>query len=398
MSINDTLRMCQGGSGDQRVDIPDIPMRNEAGEHNMRAIVDCAANTASSMNIADVYHADYFDFSGMRAFDQAYEYRSQSLLTVPISDHEGEVIGLLQLINARDPVSGYTRAFSNTDQRFIEVLLSQAAIVLTNQQLIARLEELFESLVKAINIGLGEKSPHTGRHCEHVPVLTMKLADAVHEIHNGPLADFCMDERDRKKLWLAGLLHDSGKIATSVRVAEKATKRESLFDCIYLVDTRLEVLKRDVEIRALKDTLAQGKDEKHAEVDRRLEMELAHIEDDRVFLGRVNIGGESMALQDMQRVADIAAQRWVGADGNECSLLDPREKMNLTILSGTLNAQERVIINPRIAVTIRMLESLPWPKHLRAGLEYASGHHERMVVQGYPRGLRGARCRYRRTR
>lgn len=390
ISLNDSLSMYQSGASSQPVEIPDIPLLMESGTPNMAAIAACAANTGMSVNVADVYEADGFNFSGMRAFDQAYGYRSQSLLTVPMRDHEDEVIGVLQLINARDPATGNTQAFSRTDQRFIEALASQAAITLTNQQLIARLEDLFESFVKVINIGLDEKSPHTGRHCEHVPVLTMMLADAVHESDSGPFADFRMSERDRKQLWLAGLLHDCGKITTPVHVVEKATKLETLFDRIHLIDTRLEVIKRDVEIRALKDKLAHGNDAaRHAEINRRLAEELARIDEERAFLRRANIGSESMSPEDQKRVAEIGAKCWTGPDGNERPLLDAEEEMNLNIRAGTLNAQEREIINNHISVTIRMLESLPWPKHLREVPAYAGGHHERMDGKGYPRGLRG---------
>jgi len=390
ISINDTLGMYQGGTSGHEIDIPDVSLVNADGSKNMSAVAAYAANTGTSVNIQDVYKADGFNFSGMRAFDARYNYHSQSFLTVPMMDHEGEIIGVLQLINARDPVAGKTRAFSDTDQRFIEALASQAAIALTNQQLIKLLEDLFVSFVKLINIGIDEKSPHTGRHCQHVPELTMMLAEAAHDIEVGPLADFKMTPQDRKQLWLAGLLHDCGKITTPVHVVEKATKLETLFDRIHLVDTRFEVLKRDAEIRALKEMLACGNDlGRHEEVNRRLSEELARLDADRDFLRFANIGSEAMTPEDQQRVIDIARARWIGPDGYERDLLSEDEITNLTIRAGTLNAQEREIINNHISVTIRMLESLPWPKHLQAVPEYAGGHHERMDGKGYPRGLRG---------
>ncbi|HYD94078.1 MAG TPA: HD domain-containing phosphohydrolase [Noviherbaspirillum sp.] len=390
ISINDTLGMYQGGASGHTIDIPDIPLVNVDGSKNLSAVAAYAANTGTSVNIQDVYKVDLFNFSGMRRFDERYNYHSQSFLTVPMTDHEGEVIGVLQLINAKDPATGHTRAFSDTDQRFIEALASQAAIAITNQQLILLLENLFESFVKLINIGIDEKSPHTGRHCEHVPELTMMLADAVHDADSGPLASFRMTPGDRKQLWIAGLLHDCGKITTPVHVVEKATKLEALFDRIHLVDARFEVLKRDAEIRALKAKLAAGNDTKrHEEINRGLSAELARLDDDREFLRFANIGSEAMSPEAQARVTEIARYRWTGPDGFERDLLSEDEIANLTIRAGTLNAQEREIINNHIAVTIRMLESLPWPKHLQAVPEYAGGHHERMDGKGYPRGLRG---------
>ncbi|HYC42883.1 MAG TPA: HD domain-containing phosphohydrolase [Noviherbaspirillum sp.] len=390
ISINDTLGMHQGGTSGQAIEIPDIPLYTPAGAKNLSAVAAYAANTGTSVNIQDVYKVDVFNFSGMRKFDETFKYHSQSFLTVPMMDHEGEVIGVLQLINAKDPSTGQTRPFSETDQRFIEALASQAAIALTNQQLIQLLENLFESFVKLINIGIDEKSPHTGRHCEHVPELTMMLADAVHETDTGPLAEFKMTPVDRRQLWLAGLLHDCGKITTPVHVVEKATKLETLFDRIHLVDARFEVLKRDAEIRSLKEKLAAGNDPKrHEEINQRLSKELAQLDDDREFLRFANIGSEAMSPEAQQRVIDIARYRWIGPDGYERDLLSEDEVTNLTIRAGTLNAQEREIINNHISVTIRMLESLPWPKHLQQVPEYAGGHHERMDGKGYPRGLRG---------
>src|SRR5690606_25667231 len=104
-------------------------------------------------------------------------YRSKSFLTVPMRDHEGKVIGVLQLINAKD-AHGAVTPFSLEDQQLVESLASQAAIVLTNRLLIKQMEDLFESLINLINSALDEKSPYTGGHCERVPMLTMMLAEA----------------------------------------------------------------------------------------------------------------------------------------------------------------------------------------------------------------------------
>jgi len=149
------------------------------------------------------------------------------------------------------------------------------------------------------------------------------------------------------------------------------------------------VLKRDVEIRALKEKLAAGGDvSRGEEIDRKMQEELARLDDDRKFLRVANIGGEGMRPEDQQRVQDIGHYRWTGVDGAESDFLDEDELKNLTIRAGTLTQEERQIINNHIVVTIRMLESLPWPKQLKNVPEYAGGHHEKMDGTGYPRGLR----------
>ncbi|CAN7276915.1 GAF and HD-GYP domain-containing protein [Massilia sp. LjRoot122] len=385
ISINDSLGIYQGGVSGKPIDIVPVPLYDNYGNKNLASVAAYAANFNQSVNIEDVYKADVFNFSGMRSFDTAFGYHSKSFLTVPMTDHEGELVGVLQLVNAKDPETGTIRAFTQTDQRFIEALSAQAAVALTNQLLIQQLENLLEALVNLINIGIDEKSPHTGRHCQFVPELTMMLAEAVHATDEGPLAAFRMTDADRKELWLAGLLHDCGKITTPVHVVDKSTKLETIFDRIHLVDTRFEVLLRDAEIRALRARLEPGAN--GAAIEDRLQSELARMRADRDFLRRANVGGEGMSLEDQERVRRIAQYRWTGPEGQEQDFLSENELLNLTVRFGTLTDDERKIINNHIDVSVRMLESLPWPKHLRNVPEYAGGHHERMDGKGYPKGL-----------
>jgi HD-GYP domain-containing protein (c-di-GMP phosphodiesterase class II) len=360
------------------------------GKPNHGMVAASSALTGNTVNIADAYTADGFDFTGTRAFDSKTGYRSKSFLTVPMRNHENESIGVLQLINATDPKTGEIVPFSASDQRLAESLASQAAIALTNRMLINQLEQLFESFINLMNSAIDEKSPYTGGHCQRVPVLTMLLAEAVNETKAGPLRDFSMTEKDRYELKIAGLLHDCGKVTTPVHVVDKATKLETIFDRIHLVDTRFEVLKRDAEIASLKRQIASLEKKQAfdaAEENRRLRDRLRELDDDCRFLRACNIGGERMRDEDMERVRRIARYRWRDVAGHEADFLTEDETKNLTIRAGTLTEDERKVINHHIVATIKMLEALPWPKHLANVPEYAGGHHERMDGKGYPRGL-----------
>src|SRR3954467_14501142 len=246
-----SLKFYLGGTTGNPIPFYPIQLYKD-GKPNHGMVAAHAALTGKTVNIADAYTAEGFDFSGTRAFDSKTGYRSQSFLTVPMRNHEGEAIGVLQLINAQDPRSGEIVPFSASDQRLAESLASQAAIALTNRMLVRQLEQLFESFIQLINTAIDEKSPYTGGHCQRVPMLTMMLAEAVNETAEGPLKDFQMSEKDRYELKIAGLLHDCGKVTTPVHVVDKATKMETIFDRIHLIDTRFEVLKRDFEIEALK--------------------------------------------------------------------------------------------------------------------------------------------------
>jgi len=372
-----SLKYYLGGTSGNPVPFYPIQLHKD-GRPNHSMVAAYAALTGKTVNIADAYTADGFDFSGTRAFDSKTGYRSKSFLTVPMRNHEHETIGVLQLINARDPRSGEIAAFSDSDQRLAESLASQAAIALTNRMLINQLEQLFESFINLINSAIDEKSPYTGGHCQRVPQLTMMLAEAVNDTREGPLAEFQMSEKDRYELKIAGLLHDCGKVTTPVHVVDKATKLETIYDRIHLIDTRFEILKRDLEIQGLKDELDA------AQVRRRLR----ELDDDRRFLHACNIGGERMKDEDVQRVKRIAAYRWRDMAGHEASFLSDDEVKNLTIRAGTLTDDERKVINHHIVATIKMLEALPWPRHLTKVPEYAGGHHERMDGKGYPKGLK----------
>lgn len=356
------------------------------GVANHSMVVAHAALSGVSINIPDAYKAEGFDFSGTKGFDKKSGYRSTSFLAVPMRNHENEIIGVVQLINSMDRNTGSVVAFSRQEQSLLESLSSQAAIALTNRRLIKQMEDLFESFITLINTAIDDKSPYTGGHCERVPELTMMLADAVTNTAVGPLKDFVMTERDRYELKIAGLLHDCGKITTPVHVVDKSTKLETIFDRIHLIDTRFEVLKRDAEINMLR-TLSNAGPENAQQARDDFEARVSQLDDDREFLRHCNMGSERMDAVHQERVHRISNYTWRNEAGDEVNFLNKDELENLTIRAGTLTESERKIINHHIDVTIKMLESLPWPRHLRRVPEYAGGHHERMDGKGYPRGL-----------
>ncbi len=385
----DSLNIIMGGTSGQAISFEPLPLYVN-GKKNLSMVVTNAVLCDESINIADAYHVDEYDLSGTRKFDESTGYRTQSLLTIPMKNHEGDVIGVLQLINRIDADSGDVVTFSEEDQKLAESLASQAAVALTNKKLIDEQKALFEAFIKLIATAIDEKSPYTGGHCRRLPDLTMMIAEACDLEQQGPLAGFSMQDKDRYELMIAGWLHDCGKVTTPEYVIDKSTKLETIYDRIETVNTRFAVLKRDARIDYLEQreqALQSDDPSRLQQLQNEYEARIAQLDDDRAYLQQANIGGEYMSDDKQQRVRDIAAYRWRNGNGEEQPLLDDDEVKNLTIAKGTLTDEERQVINNHIVVTIKMLEQLPFPKHLQKVPEYAGGHHERMDGRGYPRGL-----------
>ena len=385
-----SLGIAMGGTTGKAIPFPPLPIYLESGQPNINMVAAYSVVNGTTVNIPDAYLAEGFDFSGTRKFDEKMGYHSQSFLTVPMKDHENEIIGVLQLINAIDPQTNKIIAFSDAHQRLVESLASQAAVALTNKNLIHGLKNLFESFIKLIADAIDEKSPYTGGHCQRVPELTMMLAEAAIKTKSGSLQHFTMTEKEIYELKIAAWLHDCGKVTTPEYVMDKATKLETIFDRIHLIDHRFELLKTQRENTVLRKALALAKNgqtvnSKQVAQDVNIIQKL--LDDDKNFIRKVNFGSEFMREHDLQRIREIANYEYKNDAGHTVKFLSENEAYNLTIERGTLTPEERTVINNHIVVTINMLESLPYPRGLERVPEYAGGHHERMDGKGYPKGL-----------
>ena len=394
--MTDSLNFHMGGTSGKDIPFYPIKLYLDDGQPNKNMNVAYVGLYGKTLNIPDAYEAEGFDFSGTKAFDQKTGYRSQSFLTVPLKNHEDVIIGVLQLLNAKDPSSGETITFSSKIQNLVEALSSQAAVAITNKKLIRDLEVLFESFIKLIASAIDSKSPYTGGHCERVPVITMMLAEAVHNTSSGPFKDVSFNEQEMYELRIAAWLHDCGKVTTPEYVVDKATKLETIYDRVETVALRFEIIRRDEEIKFIKkknrivnDQILSKAEKKNLLVRARklYRKRMQQLDTDVEFIRTTNIGGEFMSDDKKDRVKRIARYRWK-KNGSTKPLLDENEVYNLMISRGTLTNEEREKINDHIVMTIEMLEQLPYPKHLRNVPEFAGGHHEKLDGTGYPKGLK----------
>ncbi|WP_113908113.1 HD domain-containing phosphohydrolase [Aliidiomarina celeris] len=385
---NDTLNIHLGGSGEPvGGTFSEIPLYLTNHEPNERMVAAYAVLHEKTVCIADAYEEQGFDFSGTRKFDASTGYRSQSMLVVPLKNHENDVIAALQLLNKQDN-AGNTVQFDQDDIEIACSLASQAAIALTNRKLIDDLHTLFESFTHVIASAIDAKSPQTGAHCRRVPDATLMLAKAASGSNYPGLEGFKMSKKDMYELKTAAWMHDCGKIVTPPHVVEKSKKLETIYDRIGTIEARLEVLARDAKIAELEAELTALKNNTPSSRPAPSNAPSQGFYQEALeFLQRANTGGEFMADDDLEKVQSLAALNYTTLNGQTQPLLTPEECENLCIRKGTLTDAERKIMEDHMVHTINMLEQLPFPKHLKRVPEYAGGHHERMDGKGYPRGL-----------
>jgi len=383
---NDTMKTRMGGKSGTITWQP-VPLYRD-GKPNYSNVSSYVALTKQIVNIADVYVAEGFDFSGTKKFDAGTGYRSKSMLVVPMLNKEDEVIGVLQLINALDYDTHEPVHFLNKDVELISSLASQAGVAITNVKLYRDLEILFDSFIQVIASAIDEKSPYTAGHIKRVQQLSMDIAEAVNEQNEGPLKDIYFNEDEMKELSIAAWLHDVGKITTPEHVVDKSTKLETIFDRVHLIKTRYELFKKDLQVKQLKEYLEKVSSNCpissiSPEDKERWEKQYNALTEEADFVISCNQPGEFLDDTKIKRLQDIALKKWTDND-LETPYLTEDELLNLSIRKGSLNDKDRKIIENHCSVTYKMLSKLPFPKKLKRVPEIASKHHEKLDGTGYP--------------
>lgn len=370
---NDTLDIQMGGTK-EAITWDSLPLYLEDGSDNLgMAAVVCALKN-KIINIKDVYHNKHYDFNGTKRFDASTGYHSQSILVVPLINHEQDVIGVLQLIN-KSQIANTIIAFDKKDYRIIKALAGQVAMVLTNNQLITSIDGFVHAFIDTICRAIEAKSMYTKNHIQNVAKISMLLAHAIDQDET-VFKEINYTENDFKQIEIASWLHDIGKISMPEAIIDKSTKLEIIIDGIELVKERFEILLRDLEIKYLKNELS--KTEYEAMYKKTIE--------DRIFLEESNIGTEFMSDDKIQRIHTIAQQTYC-KDGKEIPLLNQFEITNLCITKGTLTSKEKHLLNSHADLSYDMLSSLPFPKKYKDVMHIAANHHEKLNGKGYPRGL-----------
>lgn len=378
---NKSMNIFQGGSGEE-IHLPPVPLKQE----NVSAYV---AMTGRSVNIPDVYNHEGFDFSGPRNYDKMTGYQTRSMLVVPMENHEGEIIGVLQLINSLEEDHKTVRAFPIYYQKVIESLASQAAIALTNAKLIKDIEELFNSFVEVMATAIDARTPYNANHTRRVALLARATGEAVNLCSSGMLTSEHFDQERLEQLTMAGWLHDIGKIATPLTVMNKASRLEGPFE---LVMQRMDYISKAETAASLKrqlELLKEGRLAGTAEEERLLNENLAGIKEIKDLIVKCDNPANFIDDTLEKQLCAAAGRTYFDESGEERPYLTNSELENLCIKRGTLTDSERGIMEQHVVVTARMLEKIPFINKFKDVLKFASAHHELLDGKGYPQKLSG---------
>lgn len=367
-----------------------------------RSLAGYVAMTGETLVIPDAYDlpADA-EYSINRSFDEENGYLTKSILVFPMTNHVGEVIGVLQLLN-RKRVGAPAKLTSATvpsevvpfDQETVELMRSlagQAAVAVENNLLYESIQRLFEGFVTAAVTAIEQRDPTTSGHSFRVADLTVDLAKVIDRVDFGQYRSVRFDHDQIREIRYASLLHDFGKVGVreQVLIKEKKLYPPQLDTIRARFEYVIKSLENASNRRKLDYLLARGRDgyeEFAAGVDRESVEESHRLQKDFAFIAQSN---EPTVLPEgeFQYLQQLASRDFTDFRGERQLLLDGEEVRILSIRKGNLDAAERGEIESHVTHTFNFLQKIPWTKDLISVPTIAYAHHEKLNGRGYPRKL-----------
>lgn len=368
---NETLGIFKGGAGEP-VDLPPVPL-------SLTNVSAWAALNKKSVNIPDVHNAEGFDFSGPKRYDAITGYNTRSMLVVPLENYDGEIIGVLQLINALDK-GGKVIPFKPYLERVVFSLSSQAAVAITNMQYVEEINRLFHSFVQVMATAIDARTPYNVNHTRNIALLAERLALHIDKIDKGPLASEFFGIERIAQLVMAAWLHDIGKVAVPLKVMDKPSRLGELYQTVL---QRLELCEAKSRVQYLEKRDLRGINPALEEW--WIKQQQFYLEA-RELIIRANNPATYVDQELASRLQEIAL--WQEPYSGE-RLLTEEELKCLSIQKGTLTDEERKVMESHVTVTQRMLDKIKFSRKLKDVPQWAIIHHELMDGSGYPFGLKG---------
>jgi HD-GYP domain-containing protein (c-di-GMP phosphodiesterase class II) len=370
---------------------------------NESSVAGYAALTGQLVNVADAYHLPPGSpFQISRSFDEKSGYRTKSMLVVPMRDHKGTVIGVVQLINKKRDAKAVLRPvalveeavipFTAVDEELVTSLASQAAVALENTRLIGEIRQLFESFVRASVTAIESRDPTTSGHSGRVAILTVGIAEKMDALTTGPFKEVRFTRDQIQEINYASLLHDFGKVGVREKILIKAKKLYA--GDLAVVRHRFAYIKRTLEaehLRAKLDQVLSGRAsaELLVQMDRDYEARLA--ETDRLLAMIMKANEPTVLEEDVVRdLMDLPSRTFTDMDGHRQPYLTTDEVRALCIRKGSLTAEEREDIERHVTHTYKFLSQIAWTGEFKRVPQIAGAHHEKLDGSGYPHGLTAA--------
>ena len=380
----------------------DVSFEEKVLSITRRSLAGYVAMTGETLVIDDAYNLPAeAEYSINTSFDEENGYLTKSLLVLPMTNHVGDIIGVLQLINRKRPgaparltaatVPEEVVPFDQETVELMRALAGQAAVSVENNLLYESIERLFEGFVTAAVTAIEQRDPTTSGHSFRVADLTVELARVIDRIDHGHYRHINFTSEQIREIRYASLLHDFGKVG----VREKVLVKEKKLYPVQLetIRARFEFVMKSVENdgsqRKIDYLLSRGRDgyeEFAARADAEVAAEIDRLRRDFISVAQSN---EPTVLPEgeFEHLQQLAATYFEDMGGTRRLLLDPEEARILSIRKGNLDAAERGEIESHVTHTFNFLEKIPWTKDLVAVPAIAFAHHEKLNGRGYPRKL-----------
>jgi len=404
----------------QNDSLPQATYKEFAMPITQKSLAGYVALTGKSLNLPDAYHLPKnVPYQIDKTFDESFSYRTRSVLVLPMQDQDGEIIGVIQLINrkikrdiaitSKNAVT-VTKPYSNWEERIVKSLASQAAISIERNQLQESIQNLFEGFVKASVHLIELRDPTTFGHSERVAELTVRLSQEVSSITNGKFKSIYFNESQIQEIRYAALLHDFGKVCVPESILQK---RKKLYpEQLDLLRHRFALAQRTLELECAETKYKQLLNspfhrheinnnqlscphcEKLEKIDTELQLKIAKLN----YYWKILLeNNEPEAIETKQfqalseealvELTELFEYKYRDIDGQLKSLVSLEEMEQLMIPRGNLTPEERIAIEAHVIHTYKFLKQIPWTKNLKQVPLIAAGHHEKLDGSGYPHGL-----------
>ena len=328
----------------------------------------CCAIDHKKINLPDIYESKEYDFKGAQKYDALNDYRTGSMLVIPMTDEKDNVIGVLQLINALDE-NGNTIPFDVDYEEIVQALASLAAVSINNHRLAQEVSDLLNSFVQVMVGAIDTRTPYNASHTRSM----VKYGDRFIKWLNTQDGDWKFTDEQKDAFLMSVWLHDIGKLLVPLGVLDKADRLSGIREPIR---NRIEIGCLKEQVLALSDP-SKAKECKEHEEALRNAWETMLDANGRGFL-------DDEILAKLKEISKLTCKTF---DDREIPLLTEKELTSVSVRKGTLTEEEKAEVEKHVVYTEKMLNRMNFKGTYKDVPRMAGSHHEFVDGSGYPHRL-----------